>query len=72
MLLLNVSSRTCLQVFVDQGANDTPSEDFHHFPLGDVSVQALEKLFKSSLKMEAFEDSSPFVYRPETDTVEYV
>ena len=60
LLLLNVSNRTKLQVYVH--LHPFPDEKNHHYPLGDVPDYALKALFKASLKMEIFEDSSPYIY----------
>ena len=48
-----------------------PDEVNFHYPLGDVPEKALKDLFKDPLKMEIFEDSSPFVYDKARDTIAY-
>ena len=68
LILLNVSNRCQLQIYLDRKTAFPDSEN-HFFSLGDVSETVLEKLFKSSLKMETFEESSPFVYDIEMDKV---
>lgn len=60
LLLLNVSNRTKLQVYVH--VHPFPDSTYHHYPLGNVPKSALAVLFKQSLKMEIFEDSTPFIY----------
>lgn len=69
LVLLNLSNRSKLQVYV--GSSPFPDETKHEYPLGDVPRKVLKALFKNSLKMEIFEDSSPYVYDQESDQVVY-
>jgi len=69
LLLLNVSNRKRLQVYVHN--HTFPDRNNHYYPLGDVGKKALQELFKSRKKMEVFEDSSPFVYEKDQDSIVY-
>ena len=48
-----------------------PDHTNHYYPLGDVGKKALQELFKTQRKMEVFEDSSPFVYDKDQDSIVY-
>ena len=52
LLLLNVSNRTKLQVYVH--LHGLPDEYNHYYPLGDVPQHVLKKLFAANRKMEYF------------------
>ena len=69
LLLLNVSNRTKLQVYLH--LHPFPDETSHHYPLGDVPQKALKDLFNTARKMQIFEDSSPYIYDEKRDTVVY-
>ena len=69
LLLLNVSNRTRLQVYVH--LHPFPDHTYHHYPLGDVPDKALKALFKNTGKMEVFEDSTAYIYDRESDTIVY-
>ena len=69
LLLLNVSTRTKLQIYVH--FKPFPDKSSHYYPLGDLAHETLEALFDDPNKMEIFEDSTPFVYDKASDQVVY-
>mmetsp|Transcript_39918 Transcript_39918/g.52235 ORF Transcript_39918/g.52235 Transcript_39918/m.52235 type:complete len:133 (-) Transcript_39918:44-442(-) len=69
LVLLNVSNRKKLQVYVHLHA--FPDRTYHQYPLGNAPKEALAALFKQSLRMEVFEDSTPFIYDKKQDKIVY-
>ena len=69
LFLLNVSNRKRLQVYLH--LHDFPDETYFQYPLGDVPKYSLAVLFKQALRMEIFEDSSPYIYDESLDRVVY-
>ena len=51
--------------------HEFPDEHYHHYPLGEVTPEAMASLFANQRKMEIFTDSSPYVYDKAVDSIVY-
>ena len=71
LFLLNLSSRTKLSVYVNSAPEPGPDIESHEFPLGEVSEEVLEAFFAPSLKMQLFEEASPYFYDTKTDGIAF-
>ncbi len=69
LLLLNISKRKDLQVYIHK--NSYPSEVFqeHEYALGDIPEHVLRAIFRNYYMREMYHDATPFIYVPQLDRV---
>jgi len=71
LLLLNVSNRKHLQIYVHK--NSYPSDIFteHEYALGDVPEHVLRAMFQNYYMREMYHDANPFQYVRAFDQILY-
>ena len=71
LLLLNISKRKDLQVYVHRAAYPSHVFNDHEYALGDIPEHALRAIYKNYYMKEMYHDANPFQYDRETDQVIY-
>ena len=70
-LLLNVSNRKRLQVYIHKRNYPTELIDEHEFAVGDIPEHVIKRMFQMYYMKEMYQDANPFQYVPALDRVIY-
>ena len=71
LLMLNISKRKDLQVYIHRAAYPSHVFNDHEYALGDVPSHALKAIYQNYYMKEMYHDANPFQYDREIDQVLY-
>ena len=70
-LLLNITNRERLQVYIHKRNYPSELPDEHEFAVGDLPDHVLQRMFQMYYMKEMYQDANPFQYVKALDTVAY-
>ena len=70
-LLLNVSNRKRVQIYVHKKNYPSVEIDEHEFAVGNIPDEILKRMFKMYYMKEMYSEANPFQYVEQLDTVIY-
>jgi len=67
MILLNISERSKVQVYLHWSRYPSAKLDQHYLCLGDLPAQVIQKMLSNQAQMDSFTEEAPYEYDQETD-----